>query len=74
MCKDIYEEFREAMVKTVKSYRVGNGFQKNVFLDPVQNYVHFDRMKEFLEDIRTKEQVVCLGGDIIQTQGGGFFI
>ncbi len=71
MHNDIYEEFREGMVKTVKSYRVGNGLQKNGFLGPVQNHLQFDRVKEFLEDIRMNEQVVCLGEIYYKPKGGG---
>ncbi len=74
MHRDIYEEFREEMVKTVKSYGVGNGLEENVFLGPVQNRLQFDKVKGFLEDIRTNEQVVCSGGEILQIKGGGFFI
>ncbi|PMD32632.1 aldehyde dehydrogenase [Hyaloscypha variabilis F] len=72
--ENIYEEFRAAMVKKVESYGVGNGLQKDVFLGPVQNRLQFDRVKEFLDDIRQEKQVVCTGGDVLQTKERGFFV
>ncbi|KAH6665009.1 Aldehyde/histidinol dehydrogenase [Halenospora varia] len=56
--EDIYEEFREAMVKTVESYGVGNGLEKNTFLGPI-----FDGKSKLFAR-----------GDILRTKDGGFFV
>lgn len=56
----------------VNNYQVGNGLEKDVFLGPVQNSLQFERVQEFLEDIRMRSQKVLIGGDTMNTTEGYF--
>ncbi|OCK78338.1 aldehyde dehydrogenase [Lepidopterella palustris CBS 459.81] len=72
--RDIYIPFRDAFVECVKAFKVGNGFDKDVFLGPVQNKLQYDRVKTFLNDINSSAQNVATGGQIIGTEATGLFI
>ncbi|KAF2815563.1 aldehyde dehydrogenase [Mytilinidion resinicola] len=72
--KDIYIPFRDAFVECVKAFKVGNGFEKDVFLGPVQNKLQYDRVKTFLDDVNSSGQKIATGGQVIDTDTSGLFI
>lgn len=72
--KDIYAEFLATFTAIVKSFGVGNGLDAGIFQGPVQNKPQFERVQEFLADIKKNDQKVVAGGAIMETKAGGYFI
>lgn len=74
MHADIYDEFLKTVTAVVKSFGVGNGLDAGIFQGPVQNKPQFERVQHILSDIKSNNQTVTTGGDIIKTEKGGYFI
>lgn len=74
MHKDIYDKFLETITKVVKGFGVGNGLDSGIFQGPVQNQPQFERVQQFLADIKDNKQTVTTGGSINETKTGGYFI
>ncbi|KAF7554294.1 hypothetical protein G7Z17_g3030 [Cylindrodendrum hubeiense] len=72
--KDIYNSFKDAFLKQLSLFKVGDGFQEGMFLGPVQNELQYDRVKEFLIDIQKNKQTVLTGGNVMENSSHGFFI
>jgi len=70
--KDIYDEFRDAMVEHTKTLKVGDGTQDGVFLGPVQNSMQYERVKGFFDDVEKNGMKVAVGGKV--PESGGYFI
>jgi len=72
----IYTRFLSAVVDYTKCLRVGDGFNSNTHLGPVQNEMQYNRVKEFLDDIEKKDLKVALGGFSNNSfnAGKGYFI
>ncbi|KAH7127935.1 Aldehyde/histidinol dehydrogenase [Dactylonectria estremocensis] len=71
--EDIYDAFKAAFVKHLGNFPVGPGFEEGAALGPVQNKLQFDRVKEFLSDVKAKNQTVLTGGAELENNTG-FFI
>ncbi|KAJ5597586.1 Aldehyde dehydrogenase N-terminal [Penicillium hordei] len=70
--ESIYEAFRDAMVRFMNTYKIGNGVDEGVFLGPVQNKMQFDRVQGFLDDIEKENWSVATGGKNIDRSSGYF--
>lgn len=72
MHEKIFEPFRDAMVQHTKTLKVGEGFEKDVFLGPIQNSMQYERVKTFFSDIDKEKYNVAIGGK--NPEGPGYFI
>ncbi|CZR69175.1 related to aldehyde dehydrogenase (NAD+), mitochondrial [Phialocephala subalpina] len=70
--KDIYNEFRDAMVEYTKTLKVGDGTEDGVFLGPVQNEMQYGKVKAFFDDVEKNGMKVAVGGAF--KESGGYFI
>lgn len=70
----IYDEFLEKLVAFVKTLKVGDGNDSNVFLGPVQNKMQFEKAKNLFSTITTDNLKAVLGGPIDDSQSKGYFI
>ncbi|KAF6832982.1 aldehyde dehydrogenase [Colletotrichum musicola] len=67
--ESIFPQFKQALVKHVKGYTVGDGSQKGVTHGPLQNSMQFERVKTFFSDIKSQGWEVAVGGEIEASQG-----
>ncbi|CAO2648770.1 Nn.00g097190.m01.CDS01 [Neocucurbitaria sp. VM-36] len=71
----IYEEFLEEIVKAAKALLVGDGFEENIFMGPIQNAMQYERVRGFLEDTKKQNWRVAMGDDVTKSSyGKGYFI
>ncbi|KAF2789706.1 aldehyde dehydrogenase [Melanomma pulvis-pyrius CBS 109.77] len=73
----IYEEFLAEVVKAAKSLLVGDGFEENIFMGPIQNAMQYERVTGFIEDSKKQKWKVAMGGEIAISSNGhrtGYFI
>ncbi|OAL31187.1 hypothetical protein AYO22_01220 [Fonsecaea multimorphosa] len=68
----IFEQFRDKMVEYTKTLKLGEGFEKDVFLGPIQNSMQYERVKGFFNDIEKEQYNVVVGGK--NPDGPGYFI
>jgi acyl-CoA reductase-like NAD-dependent aldehyde dehydrogenase len=68
----IYEAFRDKMVEATKALKLGEGFEKDVYLGPIQNSMQYERVKGFFADIDKEKYNVAVGGT--NPDGPGYFI
>ncbi|KAM0452340.1 hypothetical protein ACHAO4_005551 [Trichoderma viride] len=71
--ESIFEQFRDAMVKHIKAYTVGDGSQTGVSHGPVQNSMQYERVKTFFDDIEKQGWKVAVGGKI-EPLANGYYI
>lgn len=66
--EDIYDEFKEIMVNTVKSWKVGptSEGQTGVNMGPVQNEMQYNIVKQFFDDSTDRGFKFALGGKFKQ--------
>ncbi|KAF5549195.1 aldehyde dehydrogenase [Fusarium mexicanum] len=67
--QSIYPQFKEALVKYVKSYTLGDGSKGGVTHGPLQNAPQFKRVKGFFEDIEKEGWNFAVGGKIESSEG-----
>ncbi|KAF4493289.1 long-chain-fatty-acid- ligase [Fusarium agapanthi] len=67
--RSIYSQFKEAPVKHVKSYALGDESNEGVTHGPLQNAPQFKRVKGFFEDIEKEGWSVAVGGKIESSNG-----
>uniref|UniRef100_A0A0D2XFP1 aldehyde dehydrogenase (NAD(+)) n=1 Tax=Fusarium oxysporum (strain Fo5176) TaxID=660025 RepID=A0A0D2XFP1_FUSOF len=67
--ESIYEQFRDAMVKHIKTYTLGDGSQEGISHGPVQNSMQYEKVKTFFEDIEKQGWKVATGGRIDPSPG-----
>ncbi|KAH6871538.1 aldehyde dehydrogenase domain-containing protein [Thelonectria olida] len=67
--ESIYEQFRDAVVKHVKNYTLGDGSQEGISHGPLQNSMQYERVKTFFEDIEKQGWKVAAGGRVDPSPG-----
>ncbi|KAI8187453.1 putative aldehyde dehydrogenase FUS7 [Colletotrichum sp. SAR 10_66] len=67
--ESIFDQFKEALVKHVKGYNLGDGSQPGVTHGPLQNSMQYERVKTFFSDIESQGWKVAVGGNIEKSQG-----
>lgn len=65
----IYDEFLEKFVAFVRTFKVGEGTEKDVFIGPIQNKMQFDKARDLFETIATENLNPVLGGSIEASEG-----
>ncbi|KAJ4345224.1 uncharacterized protein N0V89_011353 [Didymosphaeria variabile] len=72
--ESIYEQFRDAIVKHVRSYTLGDGSDEGTTHGPVQNEMQYYRVKSFFDDIEKHDWKVAIGGKIDHAPRNGYYI
>ncbi|KAH6611303.1 aldehyde dehydrogenase [Trichoderma cornu-damae] len=67
--ESIYDQFRDAMVKHIKAYTLGDGSQHGVSHGPLQNAAQYERVKTFFDDIERQGWKVAVGGTMEPSDG-----
>ncbi|TXC05560.1 hypothetical protein FocTR4_00009560 [Fusarium oxysporum f. sp. cubense] len=62
-------QFRDAMVKHIKTYTLGDGSKEGISHGPVQNSMQYEKVKTFFEDIEKQGWKVATGGKIDPSPG-----
>lgn len=70
--QDIYNDFRDAMVRFTKSMKTGDGMDEDTMLGPIQNSMQYDRVRGFYDDVRKQGQKVAVGDSNVVDSGGYF--
>ncbi|MFW7347774.1 MAG: aldehyde dehydrogenase family protein [Pigmentiphaga sp.] len=70
---DIYEPLVDALGRIARATRVGNGFDPDVQLGPVQNLAQFKIVQDILDDTRRAGARFVAGGHALEG-GQGYFI
>jgi acyl-CoA reductase-like NAD-dependent aldehyde dehydrogenase len=65
----IYDEFLNKLVTFVKTLKVGEGTESDVFFGPVQNEMQFKKAKDLFSSITTDNLKAALGGSIESSPG-----
>jgi acyl-CoA reductase-like NAD-dependent aldehyde dehydrogenase len=65
----IYDEFLNKLVAFVKTLKVGEGTESDVFFGPVQNEMQFKKAKDLFSSITTESLKPALGGSIESSPG-----
>lgn len=70
--RSYHEEFVAAFVDYARQQKMGDGLDPKVTVGPVQNKMQFDKVREFLDDIKANGQRIVLGGEIDEAREGYF--
>lgn len=65
----IYDQFLEKLIAFVKTLKVGDGTEPDVFFGPVQNKMQFEKAKDLFNSISTEKLNAVLGGTIEDSKG-----
>ncbi|CAG7931451.1 unnamed protein product [Penicillium olsonii] len=65
----IFDEFRDALVRQVKTYTIGDGSEPGTSHGPLQNDMQYSRVKTFFDDIEKQGWKVATGGQIMPSAG-----
>ena len=71
--ESIYEKFREAMMKSVSTFKVGNGLDDGTTHGPLQNSMQYERVRGFFNEIEKEKWKVAVGGKL-DTKANGYYI
>lgn len=69
--EDIYDRLAAEFVKIGKAAKLGDGLAEGTQLGPIQNRVQYDRLRNLLDDCKSRDYRILLGGEL--PQGKGFF-
>jgi acyl-CoA reductase-like NAD-dependent aldehyde dehydrogenase len=67
--ENIYDAFLEKLIAFVKTLKVGDGTEPDVFFGPVQNKMQFEKTKDLFNSITTEKLKAVLGGSIEDSHG-----
>src|SRR5262249_7728318 len=70
---NIYPALTGALVAIARSAKVGNGFDPNTVLGPVQNRLQYQRLQSAWEEITRSGAKVLFRGDVPSNENGFFF-
>ncbi|KAJ5703236.1 hypothetical protein N7488_010784 [Penicillium malachiteum] len=65
----IFDEFRDALVRQVESYTVGDGSKAGISHGPLQNEMQYSRVRTFFDDIKRQGWKAITGGRIEPSSG-----
>ena len=68
----IYDKFRDAMVNIAKSFKMGDGFEPDVFVGPIQNKMQYEKVKDMYSNVEKCNYNVALKGQVIPGTEGYF--
>ncbi|KAI9146709.1 putative aldehyde dehydrogenase FUS7 [Paramyrothecium foliicola] len=72
--ESIFDEFRDALVKHIKAFTIGDGSKEGTTHGPLQNRMQYDRVKTFFDDIEKQGWKVATGGKMEPEPNGGYYI
>jgi acyl-CoA reductase-like NAD-dependent aldehyde dehydrogenase len=67
-----YEQVCESLAELAKNYRVGDGFEPDVQMGPLQNKMQYDKVLDVLEDTKRQPGVRILAGGHTLNKPGYF--
>ena len=70
--ENIYSAVTDALVAVARSARVGDGFDPDTVLGPVQNHLQYQRLQSAWEEITKSGSTILFRGDV-SANGKGFF-
>jgi acyl-CoA reductase-like NAD-dependent aldehyde dehydrogenase len=70
--RSFHEDFVQRFVSYAQEQKLGNGLDHEVTVGPVQNKMQFEKIKALLDDIKTNDQKIVLGGDVDESLPGYF--
>ncbi|KAJ5736727.1 aldehyde dehydrogenase domain-containing protein [Penicillium malachiteum] len=70
----IFEEFKAALVKVIKVYKLGDRSQVKTTHGPIQNLMHYGRVRDLLKHIENHHWNIAVGGKIDHLLESGYFI
>ncbi|EFQ98696.1 aldehyde dehydrogenase [Nannizzia gypsea CBS 118893] len=65
----IYDQFRDALVKHTAALKVGEGYDPDSFIGPIQNRMQYERVKSLIKDIKAEGVRPILGGEVEESEG-----
>ncbi|KAF2719825.1 aldehyde dehydrogenase-like protein [Polychaeton citri CBS 116435] len=71
--QDIYDEFLAEMVTATKNLKIGSPDSGSI-IGPVQNYMQYQRVKEFFADSKTQGYKFAVGDSEAPDSSNGFFL
>ncbi|PIL29861.1 hypothetical protein GSI_08068 [Ganoderma sinense ZZ0214-1] len=72
--EDIYDAVRDELVVLAKGAKVGDPFDKDTFIGPMQNPTLQDKLKGLLADCKSKNYKIAFEGTVSDEGGKGYFI
>ncbi|KAJ4132406.1 hypothetical protein NW754_015222 [Fusarium falciforme] len=70
--ESIYDKFRDAMVAFAKTIKVGDGFEQDVLVGPIQNAMQYEKLKDLYASIKTCKWKQALEGRVLADSRGYF--
>ncbi|KAM6536023.1 hypothetical protein FALCPG4_005544 [Fusarium falciforme] len=70
--ESIYDKFRDAMVAFAKTIKVGDGFEQDVLVGPIQNAMQYEKLKDLYASINTCKWKQALEGRVLADSRGYF--
>lgn len=71
--EDIYEDVCRELTNYASSVKVGDGRSEHSVLGPVQNRMQYKKIKELVDDAKSKGGRVLLGGEADENAPGNFY-
>ncbi|CAG7562060.1 unnamed protein product [Fusarium equiseti] len=70
--ENIYDKFRDALVTYAKTIKVGDGFEPDVLIGPLQNSMQYEKLKDLYMSVNTCNWKPALEGRIVPESKGYF--
>ncbi|AJY42104.1 aldehyde dehydrogenase family protein [Burkholderia humptydooensis] len=70
--RSLYPDFVKTFVDYARQQKLGNGLDPEVTIGPVQNRMQYEKVKDFLDDIKANGQKIVLGGNVDESRPGYF--
>ncbi|RBR15625.1 uncharacterized protein FIESC28_07266 [Fusarium coffeatum] len=71
--ENIYDKFRDAFVTYAKTIKVGDGFEPDVLIGPLQNSMQYEKLKDLYMSVVTNNWKLALEGRIV-SESKGYFV
>ncbi len=69
----IFDEFVDKLTKAVNELKIGNGINADVKIGPLINQAQLTKVKSIVEDARSKDAKIVLGGKALPEHGSLFY-
>ncbi|KAK44024.1 aldehyde dehydrogenase [Caballeronia jiangsuensis] len=70
--ESVYDELAFALAEYAKTVKVGDGFEPETKIGPIQNRAQYDRVCRLIQDIAERGERVLIGGNVVP--GAGYFV
>ncbi|MEO7787736.1 MAG: aldehyde dehydrogenase family protein [Sphingomicrobium sp.] len=65
----LYDQVCDALVAAVRDVKIGNGFEPDVQMGPIQNEAQFEKICDFVDDARAAGGRILTGGKPLEREG-----